>query len=264
MTRPAESRRRKRQTVLTPIARLQRASVDAMNELGLAPGSSWDHTNLTPAQLKQKLATEAPPLSQGTVPRRVPLPGRLVAMFSNGPSLSASCLASAAVVGFSGRLVKLDSYSPIAWWSGLGFISVIVLLLVVHGVLRGRKALELVIWGRLAWAIIIANEEVIRPGPRSGGERNHMTRVRFAYNAGGDTIRTATIDLDAAWDLQDEEFELLVYNPQDPSQFQFADLLTGWLRIGTDATPEVWKPGYAVLAAAVLTPIILGVILYLL
>lgn len=233
-----------------------------MQKLGMAPGAAWDHSELTPAQLKQKLVQEAPPLGKGEVPRSIPLPGRLVAMFSSGPSLIASCLASLAVVGFSGKLFPLDNYSTIAKWSGLGFVGVIVLLLLLQGVVRGLRALRLVVWGRLTWAIIIATEQVLRPGPSSRGESRHMTRVRFAYDAGAGVIRTATIDLDYAWDLQDEEFELLLCDPEDPRHFQFADLLPGWLRISADAKPEIWKPGYAVLAAAWLVPVALGLVLY--
>lgn len=255
--RPGRTNRARRQTVLRPLMQLQWAGEEAMRDLRLT-----DRSDSPASDFKQMLIQERPPLAQGNVPRHISVPAKLVAVFSNGPAIGASLLSCAAVVVFSGILVPSDAFGEVSKWIAIVVTVIVVVLMLLEGVRRAHAALHLAIWGTLTWSVIRSTEEVVRRVRGPEHRSTYMTRVEFAYLTGGDTVRSGTVDLDSAFDVLDEEFELLLYDPRNPNVFQFADLLPGWLRIGVEGVPQIWKPGYVILALTILTPIALAFILF--
>ncbi|MCB9894703.1 MAG: hypothetical protein H6839_09650 [Planctomycetes bacterium] len=174
----------------------------------------------------------APLLAQGSTPRAVSPAGRLsacgghfIGWFGAG-WLSFSLMMSVPALAFVG---ELGIFPPL--FVGL-FVS-LGLLFVYLAVRRGVTAVKLVKHGALTWAVITGTERKVSTSRDSDGHTTISVSydVSFMYRTPDGELRFGEWNLQRPDAIVDEPCELLLYDPEDPTTVEFADLLPGGLRI---------------------------------
>ncbi|MCA8915310.1 MAG: DUF3592 domain-containing protein [Planctomycetes bacterium] len=184
----------------------------------------------------------APLLAQGNVPRRVSLVGHLAACgghfigwFGAG-WLSFSAMMSVPALAFTDSLGIL----PVLF---VGLFVSIGLLLVYFAIKRGLAAVRIVKNGALTWAVITNTERKVSTSRDSDGNTTTSVSydVSFMYRTPDGVMRFGEWNLQRPDAIVDEPCELLLYDPEDPTIVEFADLLPGGLRIDSqgNATESV-------------------------
>lgn len=238
----AKRRHKKR---LKPLrrARVQPASEEALAAfVDIVRGLHAE--KLSPRDIPAHLLDRSPPLHQGDIPRVLGPAGLAAAHLCNGFALLASIVACVGIAVLSGHTIDVSTADtlPRVLLGALFAAPVIVLLLL--GSMRAHRALRMVRLGTLAWSIITSVDVHKR---RTADDAYEEVRyvVRMAYLDHLGALRLGEIELLSASALLDEELELLLFDPANPSRFQFADLLPGWLRINTSGTASIAPTGYA-------------------
>ncbi|MBK8206165.1 MAG: hypothetical protein IPK87_05120 [Planctomycetes bacterium] len=239
---------------------LRRAKVKPLSEQALADFVAvvrgLDQEKLSPRDIPAHLLDKSPPLHQGDIPRSLGPAGLAAAYLCNGFALVASVVTCVGIVLLSGYTIDLSTAGtlPRVMLGALFAIPVIVLLLL--GSLRAYRALRMVRLGTLAWSII-TSVDVHRRRTTDDAYEEVRYVVRMAYLDHLGALRLGEIELLSASALLDEELELLMFDPRNPSRFQFADLLPGWLRINSAGKASISPVGYALATLCIGVPAIL-------
>ncbi|MCA8936792.1 MAG: DUF3592 domain-containing protein [Planctomycetes bacterium] len=185
------------------------------------------------AEARYESRTEhAPLIGQGSRPRSVTRLGSVAA--SGGHFLS---WFGGAWLGFSLMMlfpavafVRELGVFPIAF-TGL-FISIGALLM-YFAIRRGLTAVRLVEVGELTWAVITRTDRKVSTSRDSDGRTSTSVSydVLFMYRTTDGESCFGEINLQRPDAITDEDIELLIYDPTNPAQMEFADLLPGGLRI---------------------------------
>lgn len=174
----------------------------------------------------------APLIGQGSRPRSVTRLGRVAACgghflgWFGGAWLGFSLMMLFPAVAF----VRELGVFPIAF-TGL-FVSIGALLM-YFAVRRGLAAARLVGFGELTWAVITRTDRKVSTSRDSDGRTSTSVSydVSFMYRTKEDEICFGEMNLQRPDAITDEDFELLIYDPTNPAQMEFADLLPGGMRI---------------------------------
>ena len=174
----------------------------------------------------------APLLAQGDVPRRVSPVGHLAACgghfigWFGAAWLSFSAMMAVPALAFTDEL----GIFPVLF---VGLFVSIGLLLTYLAIKRGLSAVRIVKNGALTWSVITHTERKVSTSRDSDGHTTTSVSydVSFMYRTPDGEMRFGEWNLQKPDAVVDEPCELLLYDPADPTQIEFADLLPGGLRI---------------------------------
>jgi hypothetical protein len=184
------------------------------------------------AEFYDERAANVPLLVQGSVPRRVSAIARAAACGGNFMSFFGAFWLSVSLM----LLVVAIAVSGTLGWGPILFVSLFVAVgaaFVGFGIQRGMLAVRLVSHGRLTWALVNHTAREVSESTDSDGRRTtHVSyRVSFMYRPEASDVHFAEVVLNNPDRIRDEEQELIVYDPTEPTRLEFADLLPGGLRI---------------------------------
>ena len=117
--------------------------------------------------------------------------------------------------------------APFDAWSGLtGLVPAVGLGLIVAGIRRGGRHADLLENGRLAWGKLVSKEA-------TSGHVNQKTVYKMTFEFTADNRRTYQVvtKTHATAELEDEEHELILYEPGNPDVAVVADSLPAGVRI---------------------------------
>ena len=220
---------------------------------------------LNPSEVARLLMNDAPPLQQGDAPRRLAPHALAAAYLSGGFTLAASAFVCVGLLTAGGLAMDVRYMAGTTRVGLAFFFGASALVLLVAGAARAARSLYLVRKGRLTWAIItslnVTMVQYIDPNyTRREYPSYHLT---LAYPDENGALRIGDMDTLTPEALIDDEFELMLFDPDNPSRFQFADLLPNWLTISSTGQAAVSTLGYALAAVCAGLPLMLAIMLLL-
>ena len=118
---------------------------------------------------------------------------------------------------------------PIAF---VGFFVTVGILVLYLAVRHGRRGVRMVRTGLLTWGVVTDVQRKVSTSRDSDGRTTTSISydVSFMYRT-PQRLRFAMINVNKSTPVTDEHAELVIYDPADPTQVEFADLLPGGIRI---------------------------------
>lgn len=217
------------------------------------------------ARYEQHMARAMPP-ADGTLPRPLSTPARFGSMMGSPATIFATAWFAILTIFYGALVFVFDDFADDLWIPML-FLLIFVaagVLVLVMGIKHGLRDLRLVQHGLLTWAIVTNVEQRVSTSRDSDGHtRTSITYdVHFLYGTHAGEVLRGMTNMGSASAVTDEEHELLVYNPANPYECQFADNLTGGLRLSPDGTAsaESWRTVLAIVQACIISTAMLAIV----
>ena len=175
--------------------------------------------------------SRAPLIGDGT-PRQIPRMAAMSALTGHFLGFfSAFWLSVSLLISMFLLVVGLE----LGWFPVLfaGLFVAIGIVMLVFGVRRGLAAVKLVRNGQLSWAVITDKERVVSTSLDSDGRTTTSVsyNVSFMYQTADAELRFGRWNLQRPDDITDQPVELVVYDPLEPGNLEFADTLPGGIRL---------------------------------
>lgn len=199
--------------------------------------------------LYEKLIANVLPPVDGQLPRRLGAAARLGGMMGTVGSRFATAWFAFLVVFF---LVLTFGFAELMgeFWLPMLFLLLFVAAgaaVLVIGIRKGLRDIRLMRNGLLTWAVVTNVEHQVSTSTDSDGRTSTSVSydVHFLYGTQAGEVLRGMTNMGRADAVTDEPLELLVYDPANPYDCQFADTLSGGLRLSADGVASAQGVGTA-------------------